>query len=231
MVAPRLHMNLILATFDDDHLLDARTVLDRLVYGRLELDHSAATKAPVGRDYGLRLRVIDAVFQRFGREAAEDYRVRGADAGAGQHGNGQFGDHRHINGYAITFIDAQRPQHIREVADLLMELLVGEGPRVARFALPDDGGLVLAPCRKVPVEAVVRDVDLSSDEPFGEGLVPFQNLFPFLEPVKLAGDLRPESFGVFDRTFVDSVVIFAAFDVGAGAEARRRHEYAVFLEQ
>src|SRR5215510_5213331 len=112
-----------------------------------------------------------------------------------------------------------------------MKLLVGKSSRVARFTLPDDGGFVLAPARKVPVKAVVRNIDLASGEPFGERLVPFHYSFPFLEPVKLAGDLRPEAFGVFDRVFVDSVIIFAAFDVRAGAEIRRRRKEAVFLEQ
>src|SRR5262245_21727895 len=112
-----------------------------------------------------------------------------------------------------------------------MELLVCQGSRVSRFTLPDYGGFVLAPGREMPVKAVVRDVDLPSDKPFGERLVPFQNLIPLLEPMKLAGDLRPEPFGVFDRSLVDPVVIFAAFDMGAGAETGRRDEDAVFLEQ
>src|SRR5262245_40509019 len=172
MVAPRLHVNPILAPLDDDDLPDARTVLDRFIHSRLELDHPGATKPSVGRDYGFRLRVIDAVLQRFGREAAEDYRVRGADAGAGQHGHGQLGDHRHINGHAVAFLDAQRLQRVREFADLLMELLVSERTSIARFSLPDDGGFVLAPRRKVTVEAVIGNVDLPSDEPFSERLVP-----------------------------------------------------------
>jgi len=70
-----------------------------------------------------------------------------------------------------------------------MQLLVGKSARVTRFALPNNRGFVLAPRREMPVEAIVRDVDPPSDEPFGEWLVPFQNPVPLPEPVKLAGDL------------------------------------------
>ena len=50
---------------------------------------------------------------------------------------------------------------------------------------------------EMPVEAVVRDVGLSADEPFGERHVPFQHLVPRLKPVQFRRDFRPETFGIF----------------------------------
>ena len=57
-----------------------------------------------------------------GGEAAEDDRVRGADARAGEHRDGQLGDHRHVDGDAVAGLDAERLERVGEAADLGVEL-------------------------------------------------------------------------------------------------------------
>jgi hypothetical protein len=52
-----------------------------------------------------------------------------------------------------------------------VQLAVGERAHVAGLALPDDRGLGAPPgihALEVPVEAVVRDVELAADEPLRE---------------------------------------------------------------
>ncbi len=55
----------------------------------------------------------------------------------------------------------------------------------------------------MPVEAVVRDVELAADEPLGVGRLPLQHRVPGLEPVELFGPPGPECLGVVLRTVID----------------------------
>ena len=81
-----------------------------------------------------------------------------------------------------------------------MEFAVRDDALVAGLTFPDDCGLVLsrdaAWCRvrtKMPIEAVVRDVRLGSDEPLRERRLPVEDLFPRREPGNvLLGHLRPK---------------------------------------
>src|SRR5262245_12734087 len=101
-------MNLVLTPLNDNDLLDTRTVLESFINRRLELNHGASTKAPVRRDHGFCLRIVDAVFQSLCGETTEDYGVRGAYTCAGQHGHRQFWNHGHVNGHAVTLFNPQR---------------------------------------------------------------------------------------------------------------------------
>ena len=53
------------------------------------------------------------------------------------------------------FLDFVSLEHIGETANFVMQLLVGERSFLARFAFPDDGGLVPAVGRQMPVETVL----------------------------------------------------------------------------
>ena len=90
------------------------------------------------------LRVVDAVAQRLGAEAAEHDAVHRADARAGEHGDRQLGDERQVDRDAIAFLDAERLQHVRERRHLAVEIEVGQRAAIARLAFPDDRGLVAA---------------------------------------------------------------------------------------
>ncbi len=88
----------------DDHVLHARAGLQRFFDRGKQFHFGAAAVGSVLRDDAGRLRVVNAVDQRVGRESAEDDGVRRADAGAGQHGDGQLGRHAHVDGDAVTFL-------------------------------------------------------------------------------------------------------------------------------
>src|SRR5262249_47970685 len=110
------------------------------------------------------------------------------------------------------------------------QLLVGECANLPGFALPDQGGLVLAPGLDVPVEAVVREIDLAAKEPLRPGTVPLEDLVPLLEPVQLGGDPSPKSLLIFDRLTVDALVVFETFDVGLAAELFRTFKLPLLLQ-
>lgn len=111
-----------------------------------------------------------------------------------------------------------------------MQLLVGERADFARLALPNDGGFIFAPSLHVAVEAVVGEIHLAADKPFGPGAIPFEDLVPLFEPVEFVGNFGPKLFGVFDGFFVDALVVFEALDVGLLAEFFRAFELALFLQ-
>src|SRR5690606_8097695 len=92
----------------------------------LEHRRGAAPEAAVGGEHDLALGVVDAVDQRVGAEAAEHHRVGRADAGAGQHGDGQLGDHRHVDADAVALGDAQALQHVGEALHVAVEVGVGD---------------------------------------------------------------------------------------------------------
>ncbi len=109
---------------------------------RLSGSFCAAPPAVVGGDDRDALRVVDAIDDRIGREAAEDHRVRGTDARAREHRDRQFRNHRHVDRDAIAFFDAELAQAVRELADVVEQLFVGDGPAIARLAFVVVGDLV-----------------------------------------------------------------------------------------
>jgi hypothetical protein len=129
--------------------------LDGLVGDGLEVHGLLAAERAVGRDEHLAGGVDDAVGQRVGAEAAEHDRVDGADAGAGQHGHRQLGNHGQVDGDPVALLDAVRLEDVGELADLGVQFAIGELLVFAGLiAFPDDRGLV-APGLEVAIEAVV----------------------------------------------------------------------------
>ncbi len=105
----------------------------------------------------LRLGVVDAVAQRLGAEAAEDHAVRRADAGAGEHGDGQLRGSSACRCRRGRPASTPRPlEHVGELADLAVQLVVGER---ARLSPGSPSQMIAALLRRqaveVPVEAVV----------------------------------------------------------------------------
>ena len=111
-----------------------------------------------------------------------------------------------------------------------MELLVGVGADFAGLALPDDGGFIFARGLHMAVEAVVGEIDLASDEPFGPREIPLEDVVPFFEPVQFAGDAAPEFVGLVHRFFVEALVFLDALDVSVLAEFWRRRKAALLLQ-
>jgi hypothetical protein len=61
-------------------------------------------------DHHLRGGVVDAHRQFLGGEAAEDHRVDGPDAGAGEHRHRCFGNHRHVDDDPVASLDTDAPE-------------------------------------------------------------------------------------------------------------------------
>src|SRR5207249_7517497 len=162
--------------------------------------------------------------------AAEDDVVGGADAGAREHGHRRFRDHRHVDPDAVAGLDAEPLEHVREPADLPQQLRVGEPPDLARLALPDDGGLVLARAGHVAVEAVLGEVQRAAHEPLGEGGLPLQDPVPLARPLEGRRLLGPEALGILDAPLVELAVLVEALDVGLLLALGRRREDAALLE-
>ena len=75
----------------------------------LERDDLAATPAAVGGDDDVGLGVVDPIDDGLGGKAAEDDRVRSADPGAGEHGDDQLWNHRHVKRNTVALLHAERP--------------------------------------------------------------------------------------------------------------------------
>ena len=144
-VATVLHDDIATRAAYDEHVLDARGVLDRLVDRGLERHGRATAILPVGRDDELGLRVVDARAQRFGGEPGEDDGVRGADACAREHGHDSLGDHRQVDRHAVPRGDAELGEGVRGLAHLALQLGVGDVARVPGLALEVQGHLVAVP--------------------------------------------------------------------------------------
>ena len=190
-----------------DAVLDRRRALHGDVGVGLEEGGGTLAVATVGGDEHLGLGVVDAIGQRVGREAAEDDAVGRAQPGAGQHGHGQLGDHRQVDGDPVAPLHPHALQRVGEAAHLVEQLGVGDGAGVARLALPVERDLVTPAGLDVAVEAVVRGVQRAAPEPAGEGQVPLEDRVEVGVPrQQLAGLAGPERLVVVGGLVVERSV-------------------------
>ncbi len=136
--------------------------------------------------------------------------MHSADAGAGKHGIGRLGDHRHVDGDAVALLDAVGQEHVCQPADMAVKLAVGDFLVVVWIvALPDDGGLVAA-LFQMAVDAVDAHIEDAVFEPFdrdvGIGVADFLDLGRRLEPVEALGLLTPECVRIHDRVGIHLLV-------------------------
>ena len=206
-VAAALHLDRLARSLEHDDGLDARCAPQRFVRVLLERHRRAPAVAAVGRDHQGRLGVVDPLAHGLGREAAEDHAVGRPDPGARQHRDRKLGHHRHVDRHPVALADAVTFQRGGEQADLAIEVPVGEDPRIARLAFPDQRGLGLARPFRVPVQAVVGHVQLAADEPLGVRRLPLERLLPGREPVQLARALLPELHRVPRGLGIDRLAI------------------------
>ena len=225
------HQVLTGATYDQ-HLLDrvplAGGLLPGLVDGWLQRRGRAAPVAAVGGDHELHLAVDQPGRQRVGGEPAEDHGVRCADPGAGQHRDDRLGDHRHVDRDPVAGLDAEVGQRVGRLADLVLQLGVGEVAGVVLgLADPVEGHPVAVALLDVPVDAVVRRVELAADVPLRErGVVPVEHPVPLGVPAQPLGLLGPEGLAILVGPRVRLLL-----EVGVGREVLGRLEAPVLLEQ
>ena len=154
--------------------------------------------------------------------------MSGANAGAGLHGGDNFDRHWHIDQHAVAFLDAVRLQRVRKLTDLVIELPVADLGDLAVVCLENNSNLVGLGF-KVPVEAVVRSVQLSVVVPLEEWRIRFvEHLSERLVPQHLlAREASPEAAEVLLRFRAQLVVGIQAGDIrlfyelGAGRKQPR----------
>ena len=182
--------------------------VDGLVEEGLVVHHPAGLDAAGAGDHDLGLGVVDASRQLAGGEAAEDHRVDGTDAGAGEHGDGGLGDHGHVDDDPVALGHPQAGEDAGEAADQVLELGVTDlALRLGDGAVVDDGDLVAAAGLDVAVDGVIAGIQHAAGEPAvegGPGVI--QDLVPGLVPVDGLGGLGPETLGIGQGTLVNLVV-------------------------
>jgi len=169
-IAHRIHVDGSAGAFDHDDPIDAAGLGNRRIDIGFQRHLLAAAQAFVGGDDDLGLAIGDALGEAVGREACENHRMNRADSRASQHRVGGFRNHRQINRDAVALLDVTGAQDVGELADLVMQLPIGDVLRFGRIvAFPDDGGLVAA-AREMPVDAIPGDVEDAVLEPFDRNI-------------------------------------------------------------
>src|SRR5665811_1504063 len=169
----------------DDARGHAGTGRHGLVGRGLQGDALRPAQSAVGGDHDGGFTVEDAVPQRVRGEAAEHHAVDGSDARTGQHGHGQFGNHRQVDGDPVALLHTFLAEDVRESCHVFPQLPVSDGAaNIGGVALPVEGDLVGDVGLHMPVEAVVAEVELSSFEPtdLRVGEIVVLDRVPFLEP-------------------------------------------------
>src|ERR1700704_6092722 len=105
--------------------------------------------------------------------------MRRADLRASEHGNCQLGHHAHVDGDAVALDYTERFQSVRESIHLALEHPERQHPGVAWLAFPNNARFVSSRGMRVPVHAVVSDVQLRAYEPLGPWSVPLQHFLPW----------------------------------------------------
>ena len=98
-----------------------------LVHDGFEGEPFGAALHAVAGDHAHGSGVLDAVGQAPRREAGKDHAVHRADAGAGEHSNGQFRHHRQVKRHAVALLYPARLEHIGKAADPVVQLCIGDG--------------------------------------------------------------------------------------------------------
>ena len=199
---------LLLALHDDAAFRLVGGEFDGLVEQRLVGDDPARLDAAGRGNDGLGRAIVDARLQLVGGKAAEDHGMDGAEARNGQHGEGGFGHHGHVDENAVALGHALVAQHGRQGLHLRLEfgigeLLQGSGDR----AVIDERNLIGAPARDMAVNRIMAGVALGAGKPAAIGAgFGIEDLVPRLEPVDFAGRAGPEALRVLFPALVDVVI-------------------------
>ena len=199
-----------------------------LVDHRLEVEDLSPVKSDVGGNDQFGFGILDAVCEGRGAESGIYDTMNDADACAGEHGDDLFGNFRKVDRDPVALREPKLLERIRATIDLSVEFAIGDDPFLVVFTDPDDGHFVLAPGVHMTVQTVIGNVAGGADEPFGPGIVPFQNLGPGREPLKFLGDIAPETFRIGNRFLVGAFIVL---NIGNGFGLSGRLIHTAFLEE
>ena len=202
------HGDVGVAAVHDDDRVDRWTIDERGVDMNLQRAGRTAPITGVGGDHGRGFGVVDPVAERVRGETAEHHRVRRSDAGAGEHGHGGLGDHRHVDGDPVAALDPSSSERGREALHLVEEVGIRDSSRVTGFALEVIRNPPAEPTGDVAVQTVRGDVQLSVFEPPGERKLPVEDLGERLRPRdELTCLSGPERLPVGVSLIVESAVV------------------------
>jgi hypothetical protein len=182
--------------------------LDRAVEQRLVRDDAVDLDAARAGQDQLGLRVVDALGELVGGEAAEHHGVDRADARAREHRDHGLGHHRHVDDHPVALLDALAPEHAGAERHRVAELAIGiRLDRAGHGAVVDEGFLLAAAPVHMNVHRVVAGVERTADEPPIERLSRVvEDAVPALVPEDLLGGRGPERDRVLHRALVGLVV-------------------------
>ncbi len=231
-VATGLHADLGGGAASHEHGLDQVETLHRTIHRFLEAQLAAAAQSLVGGHHQAGAGVEDAVADRLGAEAAEDDGMDRADAGAGEHGVGQLGDHRHVDADPVAPAHAVVAEDVGDPADLVFELAVGDVLVLSRLVLDPDDGVLIAPLLEVAVDAVVAGVEAAAEVPpeIHVVVIVVVDRVPGVEPGDALGLPGPEGLGIVEGQTVEPLVLLHRPDVGVFGDVRlwRNPEMRIF---
>ncbi len=224
------HRDIATGSLNHHNLLHRRRLLQARIDRSLQRNLFAATPPAVRSNDQLRLGIIVPIGNGIGTKAAEDDGVNRPQSSAREHRDREFRNHRHVDSDAITGLNAQPLQHVGKLADLTMQILKRQHPRVARFPFPDDRGLVLPPRIKMPIQALIRRVNHPALEPLGVRHLTVQHRVPLLEPIQVLRHLTPKRGRIILGHLPHLLILLLRRDVSIRRKLSRRRELAVFLK-
>ena len=96
--------------------------------------------------------------------------MNGADAGAGQHRDGSFRNHRQVENDTVAPADTACAERTGEARGEPLQLGISEAlDDAGDGTIVDQCGLFAAPSVHVAIQRVVAGIDLGAWEPAGEG--------------------------------------------------------------
>src|SRR2546421_5699376 len=164
--------------------------------------------------------MVHAARQRLAAETAEHDGEGRADARTREHGDGEVGDHAHVDADVRTLLHAELLQAVGETNDLFLQLSERDlAAVILRLAFPEVRNLVAQAGFDVAIDAVVANVELTPDVPLRVRRLPLIELLPGLkegDSLRLFGPEVVEALGVDLRLGVGLLAECGAWRVAAG---------------
>ena len=134
----------------------------------------------------------------------------GSNSGARQNGNGQFGNHTHIQTNAIAFFNAVLLQYMGKRIHAFVQLLVTYvlNGGIGIIGLENDGILV-GINGKMSVDTILSNIELGTVEPSTLAGIEISTPYgvPRLPPRKMGGYFGPKAIGIVNAALVIGMVL------------------------
>src|SRR6185437_3036873 len=105
-IPARLHFDFRASPTKNDSRAHRWAFRQRFIDSRFQRNLLTATPRGILGDYRYRLRIVDAIDQRIGRESSKDDGMDRTNTRTGEQSNSKLWDHAHINSDAIPFFNS-----------------------------------------------------------------------------------------------------------------------------